>query len=50
MEEAVRRFFASDFIARAFGEDYRRIYGVMKREELAAFTRQILPLEYDTYL
>ncbi len=50
MEEAVRRFFTSDFIARAFGEDYRRIYGVMKREELAAFTRQILPLEYDTYL
>ncbi|MEP9354733.1 glutamine synthetase family protein [Xanthobacter sp. KR7-65] len=50
MAEAVARFAASDFIGRAFGEDYRRIYGVMKREELAAFSRVILPLEYDTYL
>lgn len=50
MEEAVTRFGASPFIARAFGEDYRRIYAVMKREEMAAFTRAILPLEYDVYL
>lgn len=50
MEEAVERFSASPFIARTFGEDYRRIYAVMKREEMMAFTRTILPLEYDTYL
>ncbi|MFS8037284.1 glutamine synthetase family protein [Xanthobacter sp. AM11] len=50
MAEAVARFGASPFIARAFGEDYRRIYAVMKREELAAFSRVILPLEYETYL
>ena len=50
MAEAVARFSASPFIAKAFGEEYRRVYGVMKAEELAAFSRTILPLEYDTYL
>ncbi len=50
MADAVARFSSSPFIARAFGEEYRRVYGVMKREELAAFTRVILPLEYETYL
>ncbi|MFG1374732.1 glutamine synthetase family protein [Xanthobacter oligotrophicus] len=50
MEVAVDRFAASDFIARTFGVDYRRIYAAMKREELAAFRRVILPLEYETYL
>lgn len=50
MEDAVTGFLASDYIARTFGEDYRRIYGVMKQEELAAFARTILPLEYETYL
>lgn len=50
MAEAVERFATSEFAARAFGADYRRIYAVMKREELAAFSRAILPLEFDTYL
>jgi glutamine synthetase len=50
MAEAVARFSGSPFIAKAFGEEYRRVYGVMKAEELAAFSRTILPLEYDTYL
>ncbi|OYX71506.1 MAG: glutamine synthetase [Rhizobiales bacterium 32-66-11] len=50
MAEAVQRFAASDFIARAFGEEYRRVYAVMKQAELDAFTRVILPLEYETYL
>ncbi|MDI4658659.1 glutamine synthetase, partial [Xanthobacter autotrophicus] len=50
MEVAVARFAASDFIARNFGVDYRRIYAAMKREELGAFRRVILPLEYETYL
>lgn len=50
MAEAVARFSSSPFIAKAFGEEYRRVYGVMKAEELAAFSRVILPLEYDTYL
>ena len=50
MADAVARFRASPFIAKAFGEEYRRVYAVMKEEELAAFTRVILPLEYETYL
>ncbi len=50
MADAVARFSASPFIERAFGAEYRRIYGVMKQEELAAFSRTILPLEYETYL
>ncbi|MEP9375235.1 glutamine synthetase family protein [Aquabacter sp. CN5-332] len=50
MAEAVSRFAGSPFIERAFGEEYRRVYAVMKQEELAAFSRTILPLEYETYL
>lgn len=50
MAEAIARFSASPFIAGAFGEEYRRIYAVMKAEELAPFSRAILPLEYETYL
>jgi len=50
MADAVAGFAASPFIARAFGAEYRRVYAVMKREEMAAFARVILPLEYETYL
>lgn len=50
MAEAVSRFAGSPFIERAFGDEYRRVYAVMKQEELAAFSRTILPLEYETYL
>ncbi|WP_454915482.1 glutamine synthetase family protein [Xanthobacter sediminis] len=50
MADAVARFGSSPFIAKAFGEEYRRVYAVMKAEEMAAFTRVILPLEYETYL
>lgn len=50
MAEAISRFSSSPFIERAFGADYRHVYAVMKEEELAAFSRAILPLEYETYL
>ncbi len=50
MAEAIARFSSSPFIERAFGADYRHVYAVMKEEELAAFSRAILPLEYETYL
>jgi len=50
MADAVARFAGSAFIAATFGMEYRRIYAVMKAQELAAFERVILPLEYDTYL
>lgn len=50
MSEAISRFRSSDFIARAFGEEYRRIYAVMKEAELDALARVISSIEYDTYL
>lgn len=50
MADAITRFSGSGFIERAFGEEYRRIYAVMKEKELEAFSRVILPLEYETYL
>ncbi|OYW55334.1 MAG: glutamine synthetase [Rhizobiales bacterium 12-68-15] len=50
MADAISRFSNSPFIERTFGADYRRVYAAMKEEELAAFSRTILPLEYDTYL
>ncbi len=45
-----RAFSSSPFIERTFGAEYRHVYSVMKEEELAAFSRTILPLEYETYL
>ncbi|MBS7541535.1 glutamine synthetase family protein [Ancylobacter oerskovii] len=50
MGEAIRRFAASDFVGRAFGAEYRRVFAVMKEAELAAFQGRINPLEYETYL
>lgn len=50
MAEAIARFSSSPFIERTFGAEYRHVYSVMKEEELAAFSRTILPLEYETYL
>ncbi|MCS0504349.1 glutamine synthetase family protein [Ancylobacter mangrovi] len=50
MGEAVHDFAASDFVARAFGAEYQRVYAVMKEAERAAFERRISTLEYETYL
>ncbi len=50
MGEAIQRFAASDFVGRAFGTEYRRVFAIMKEAELAAFERRINPLEYETYL
>lgn len=50
MGEAIRSFNGSDFVGRAFGAEYRRVFAIMKEAELAAFERRINPLEYETYL
>lgn len=50
MAEATAIFARSDFVARAFGAEFQRVYAVMKEAELAAFERRINPLEYETYL
>ncbi|MFK8251986.1 glutamine synthetase family protein [Ancylobacter terrae] len=50
MREAIATFAGSDFVGRAFGVEYQRVYAIMKEAELAAFERRINPLEYETYL
>jgi len=50
MGEAIRDFAASDFVGRAFGAEYQRVFAIMKEAELLAFERRINPLEYETYL
>jgi glutamine synthetase len=50
MGEAIRAFGRSDFVARAFGAEYQRVFAIMKEAELTAFERRINPLEYETYL
>ncbi len=50
MGEAIAAFARSDFVARAFGAEYQRVFAIMKEAELAAFERRINPLEYETYL
>lgn len=50
MGEAIRDFAGSDFVGRAFGPEYQRVFAIMKEAELLAFERRINPLEYETYL
>lgn len=50
MRQATRDFANSDFVERAFGSEFRRVYAVMKEAEAAAFEQRINPLEYETYL
>jgi glutamine synthetase len=50
MRKATANFAKSDFVERAFGAEFRRVYAVMKEAEVAAFEQRINPLEYETYL
>ncbi|MBB3770110.1 glutamine synthetase [Angulomicrobium tetraedrale] len=50
MGEAIRMFAQSEFVGRAFGPEYRRVFAIMKEAELMAFERRINLLEYETYL
>ncbi len=43
-------FVGSDFIAKRFGKDFRRVMAVLKEQELTAFELQMTPLEYEAYL
>jgi glutamine synthetase len=44
------RFENSDFIRDNFGEEFQRVYTVLKQQELDEFDRQVTPLEYDACL
>ncbi|MBV6656938.1 MAG: glutamine synthetase [Devosiaceae bacterium] len=50
MDEALRRFETSAFIADALTEEFVRIYCAIKRAELAAFAGHISALEHRTFL
>lgn len=50
MREAVVALKASAFVARTFGAEYARVYGVMKEMECREFERTVSALEYETYL
>jgi glutamine synthetase len=47
---AVEEFSASPFIADAFGESYRKLYGDTKRKEAITFLRTVSDFDYQTYL
>ena len=47
---ALARFENSDFIRDNFGEEFQRVYTVLKQQELDEFDRQVTPLEYDACL
>ena len=48
--QSIERFFASEFIAKQFGSDFRHIYGQQKLKELRSFEREVTSLEVDWYL
>ncbi|MGE3104462.1 MAG: glutamine synthetase, partial [Lysobacterales bacterium] len=48
--DTIRDFQASEFIAEAFGSDFRHIYGQQKLKELRSFYREVSDIEYDWYL
>lgn len=47
---ALERFSSSDFIRDIFGEEFQRVYTLLKEQELDEFDRQVTPLEYDASL
>tara|TARA_R110002124_G_scaffold48148_22_gene142499 strand:+ start:1744 stop:3084 length:1341 start_codon:yes stop_codon:yes gene_type:complete len=48
--QSVENFATSDFAADVFGREYRDIYTVLRRDEIAQLTAEIHPIEYKTYL
>lgn len=50
MDDAIKEFEKSPFIAQLIGKDLRRIFAEVKKVELTAFLNEITPLERSTYL
>ena len=48
--DALARFESSGFIRDYFGESFREVYAILKRQELDEFDRHVTPLEYDACL
>ncbi|TCO81930.1 glutamate--putrescine ligase [Plasticicumulans lactativorans] len=50
LDWALEEFERSAFVQDYLGEPYVRLYAACRRQELAAFGKQVTPLEYDSYL
>ncbi|HRG15116.1 MAG TPA: glutamine synthetase family protein [Pseudomonadota bacterium] len=48
--DTLRDFMNSDFVAAAFGEQFRHVFGQQKLKELRSFQREVTTLEIDWYL
>ena len=48
--QSVETFASSDFASQVYGENYRDIYAILRRDEIAQLTVKISSLEYKTYL
>ncbi len=48
--DALARFEASAHIRSAFGEDFQKVFAILKQQELDEFDRQVTLLEYDACL
>ncbi len=48
--EALARFEQSEFVGQWFGEEFQRVYTLLKQQEMDEFDRQVTPLEYDACL
>ncbi len=50
LPEALARFEESEYIAHSFGNDFRKVFVILKQQELDEFDKQVTPLEYDANL
>ena len=48
--DALARFEKSAFVRDNFGEEFRKVYAILKRQEIDEFDRHVTPLEYDACL
>lgn len=48
--DALARFEASEFIRDNFGEEFLKVYSILKQQEMDEFDRHVTPLEYDACL
>jgi glutamine synthetase len=48
--DALALFEGSGYIARTFGEDFQRVFTILKQQEMDEFDRRVTSLEYDANL
>jgi glutamine synthetase len=48
--DALGKFKESDFIRENFGEEFQKVFAILKQQEIDEFDRHVTPLEYDACL